>query len=161
MKAGIVTVSDRGSRGERKDTSGPALKKILEENGFDVIECKIVPDEFDEIVSILKQWCDMGIELILTTGGTGFSPRDITPEATRKVIEREAPGISELIRQEGLKSTRNSVLSRGISGICRKSLIINLPGSERGAKESLNAIVDILPHALELISGKVSDCGKD
>ncbi len=157
---GVLTVSDKGSRGERQDTSGPALKTLLEKNTFYVKAVKIVPDQADVITEALIEWVDSyGLDLILTTGGTGVSPTDITPEATRAAIERELPGISEVMRQKSFELTSHAVLSRGIAGIRKESLIINLPGSEKGASENLLTVLPALPHALYKIKGGVKDCG--
>ena len=160
--AGILTVSDKGSRGEREDTSGPALKDILESAGFSVERYEIVPDDQDRIRDTLIAWSDLHrLNLILTTGGTGFAPRDRTPEATAEAIDRAAPGISEAIRFFGLQKTPRAMLSRGVSGARGRTLIINLPGSERGARESIEAVLSSLPHALELLSGQGGECGTD
>lgn len=158
MKVGILTISDKGSRGEREDTSGPALKKMLAGIKAEVVQYRIVPDEKEAIIQTLKEWSDQGLHLILTTGGTGFSPRDNTPEATLAVIEKSAPGISEAIRFHGLKKTPRAMLSRAVAGIRRQTLIVNLPGSEKGARESLEAIIEVLPHAVETIRGLASEC---
>lgn len=148
----ILTVSDRSSQGIRADLSGPALKSQLEKNGFEVLAISIVPDETGVIEKQILEWVHAGkCSLILTTGGTGFAPRDITPEATRKVIERETPGISETIRRLSIEKTPHAMLSRAISGISQRSLIINLPGSPKAACESIDFILPVLNHALELI----------
>jgi molybdopterin adenylyltransferase len=160
FSAGILTVSDKGSRGEREDKSGSALKEMLKASGFQVARGETVPDEKDRIRDTLIAWCDLyRLNLILTTGGTGFSPRDLTPEATAAVIERPAPGLSEAIRWHGLQKTPRAMLSRAVAGIRGQSLIINLPGSEKGARESLEAILPVLPHALEILAGKGGECG--
>jgi len=153
MKTGILTISDKGSRGERRDTSGPALKEMMRQIGGETAFAQIVPDDIEIISRTLEEWCDQGAEIILTAGGTGFGPRDHTPEATRAVLDRETPGISEAIRQFGLAITSKAMLSRAISGIRKKTLIINLPGSERGARESLEAVLHVLPHALQMMEG--------
>lgn len=158
MKVGILTISDKGARGERIDTSGPALAEMVTRMGGETVRTRIVPDETDRIAATLVAWSDEGLDLILTTGGTGFSPRDVTPEATRSVLERETPGISEVIRQAGLAKTRTAALSRAVSGIRKLTLIINLPGSERGARESLEAVLDILPHGLAMLKGTGGEC---
>jgi len=160
MKVGVLTLSDKGSKGERKDTSGPAIREMVKKIGGEVVEYKIAPDDLETIKKTLIEWSDQGIHLILTTGGTGFSPRDNTPEATAAVIEKQAPGIAEAIRYYGLQKTPKAMLSRAVAGIRKQSLIINLPGSERGARESLEAILDTLPHAIELLTGKAGDCAK-
>jgi molybdenum cofactor synthesis domain-containing protein len=160
IKAGILTVSDKASRGEREDRSGPALRERLEAAGADVVRTAIVPDEQDEIRAVLMAWSDEGLDLVLTTGGTGLSPRDWTPEATRTVLDRETPGISEAIRAGGLGKTRTAMLSRAVSGIRRSTLIINLPGSEKSVREGLAAVIDVLPHAVEVLRGAAGDCAK-
>jgi len=160
FSAGIITISDKGACGEREDLSGPRLKKALEDAGMQVLMTKIIPDNQELIKHTLMEWCDMqNPDLILTTGGTGLSPRDVTPEATRMIIEREAPGFSEAIRSSGLKTTPHSMISRGISGVRGRTLIINLPGSPKGAGEGLDAILPALPHALSKLRGDTSECG--
>jgi molybdenum cofactor synthesis domain-containing protein len=159
LKVAILTISDKGHTGKRKDTSGPAIREIVSKMGWTVGEYAIVPDEIKAIKKALVGWSDAGINLILTTGGTGFSPRDNTPEATLAVIGKAAPGISEAIRYYGLQKTPKAALSRAVSGIRKQSLIINLPGSERAVRESLEAIIEILPHAIEVLCGQVSECG--
>lgn len=162
MRVGILTVSDRSFRGERKDLGGPALRRAISEGWellaeadrprVEVAATAIVPDERSQIAAKLVEWCDEGkLDLILTTGGTGFAPRDVTPEATLDVIERHAPGLAEVIRQESLRITLHAMLSRGVAGIRGRTLIVNLPGSPRGAVESLAVIMPVLPHAVELL----------
>ena len=158
MKVGILTISDKGSRGERADSSGPAIREILSRVKAEVVCYQVVPDEPDIIKKKLIEWSDQELSLIVTTGGTGFSPRDNTPEATRAVIEKEAPGISEAIRYYGLQKTPKAMLSRGVSGIRKQTLIINLPGSEKAVRESLEAIIDCLPHAVDVMSGEAREC---
>jgi molybdenum cofactor synthesis domain-containing protein len=153
IRAGILTVSDRGSRGERPDTSGDAVRELLRAIDAVVEKYEVVPDERDRIASLLRAWCDDGIELVLTTGGTGLASRDVTPEATLDVAERLAPGIAEAMRAEGLRHTPKAMLSRSVAVVRGRTLIINLPGSEKGARESLGAIIDVLPHAVELLRG--------
>jgi len=155
IKVGVLTVSDRSFRGEREDESGPTIRRIVLEHLDAVIAGEgIVPDEIDAIASKLVEWCDeKGLDLILTTGGTGFSPRDLTPEATMKVIGREAPGFNEAMRSEGFKKTPHALLSRGISGIRGKTLIINLPGSPKAVAEGLCLILPAIPHAIETLTG--------
>lgn len=153
MKIGVLTVSDRGSRGEYEDRSGPLIISILESRTpWQVSQRAIVPDEINAIADTLTTWADQGVNLILTTGGTGFAPRDITPEATRRVIERETPGIAEALRAESLKITRHAMLSRAVAGIRGQTLIINLPGSPKAVRENLDVLLPVLPHALELLS---------
>lgn len=154
MKIGILTISDRGARGEYEDRSGPLIAQILSTNtSWQISHKAIIPDEFEVIVQTLEQWCDEEVNLLLTTGGTGFAPRDITPEATKKVIERETPGIVEALRMESLKITRHAMLSRAVAGIRGKTLIINMPGNPKAVKENLDMLLPVLPHALELLMG--------
>jgi molybdopterin adenylyltransferase len=155
FKAVVITVSDSCYSGEKVDTSGPALVDALTKAGFDIAAVEIVPDEQLMIeVALQKYLADTGVNLILTTGGTGFSPRDVTPEATRTVIEKPAPGISELLRQTGAEQTPLSWTSRGESGIAKDKLIINLPGSPRAMAHSIEVLKPILNHALDLVSGR-------
>ena len=159
--AAVITVSDKGSRGERVDTSGPMLEKLVSEHGYQVIHTAIIPDDLEKIKSELIACCDeQRAALVLTTGGTGFSPRDVTPEATKAVIERETPGIPELMRAESMKITPRGCLSRSAAGIRGRSLIINLPGSEKAARENLLAVLDSLEHGLQMLYSEGSaDCG--
>ncbi len=157
---GILTVSSKGSRGERDDTSGEQLKKQLIGADFRLAAYRIVPDDQQAISSTLRQWVDQQkIDLVITTGGTGVSPDDLTPEATRTIISREVPGISEAMRQASLGITSRAMLSRGIAGIRAESLIINLPGSEKAARENLETVLPVLAHALYKIKGGSADCG--
>jgi len=159
MKAGILTVSDRSSRGEREDASGPALHAWLTERGVKEVHIEVVPDEEDRISAALRKWADVeGFEIILTTGGTGVSPRDVTPDATRKVVERTIPGFAERMRSKSLEKTPMAIISRAIAGVRKQSLIINLPGSPKGAVENLEAVWDAVPHAVAKIQGDPSDC---
>ena len=154
ISVGILTVSDRSYRGERKDASGPLIRQLVAERLGAVVELEdVVPDERDVIASTLVVWCDEGLDLILTTGGTGFAPRDVTPEATKDVIEREAPGLAEAMRAEGLKATPHAMLSRAIAGIRGSTLIVNLPGSPRAVQEGLEVILPALPHGIEILKG--------
>lgn len=157
---GIITVSDRSSKGEREDLSGPEIKKWAEKMGYSVISEVIVPDEVNEISDELKRMSDEKISLVLTTGGTGFAPRDVTPEATLNVIDKRTPGFAEVMRSESLKITSHAMLSRAESGIRNRTLIINLPGSPKAVRENLGFIEKAVPHALDLILGDVSDCGQ-
>lgn len=152
VQFGLLTVSDRSSRGERDDLAGPALKARLETSGHQVALIAIVPDEIPEISSLLMQWCDNEpVDIILTTGGTGFTPRDVTPEATQAVIEKSTPGIAEAARAFSLKITPHAMLSRNAAGIRGNTLIINLPGNPKAAVEILDYLLPVLPHAVELI----------
>lgn len=153
FSAAVLTLSDQGAAGLREDTSGPAVRERLAELGIAVATHAIQADDSDAIAERLQEWVDAGISLIVTTGGTGFGPRDNTPEATRRVIQRDAPGLAELMRAEGLRKTPMAALSRGICGIAGRTLIVNLPGSERAVRENLDALAPVLPHALQLISG--------
>lgn len=157
--AAVITVSDKGYRGEREDTSGPNLCALLKEHGFDVVYTSIVPDEKEQIKSEFIQCSDKKISLILSTGGTGFSPRDITPEAAMEIIERTTPGIPEAMRAESMKITPKGCLSRSVAGIRDRSLIITLPGSKKASAENLLAVLEPLKHGLEMLLGEGSaDC---
>lgn len=159
FKAGIITVSDRCSKGIREDKSGPEIKRILEENGYEICALKIVSDDIDEIKAALLDMCGR-TELIITTGGTGLSPLDNTPEATMEIAEKNVPGISEAIRIKSMQITNRAILGRGVSVIRDNTLIINLPGSVKAVRESLEFIIDVLPHALSVLGGNVEDCGR-
>jgi molybdopterin adenylyltransferase len=162
MRVGILTISDRGAKGDREDESGKLIKDMVSQIRGKVERYEIVPDDEEQIAARLKTWSDEDdLDLILTTGGTGFSPRDTTPEATLTVIERLAPGIPEAMRAEGMKKTPRAMLSRAVAGIRRKTLIINLPGSVKGVKESLSAILPALPHGIEIIRGQTGECGSE
>lgn len=155
----VLTTSDKGSRGEREDTSGPALRKVLSERGFTVADHALVPDRIEEIRRTLLDWVDQRkIDLIVTTGGTGLSPSDVTPEAVRPLLEREIPGMAEAMRAASLLKTRNAMLSRALVGTRGQSLIVNLPGSRKAALENLEVLLPTLPHALEKIQGSTEDC---
>ena len=160
MKVGILTVSDKGAKGEREDRSGPAIREMMEAAGAEIVRTKIVADEQDQIRAALIDWSDEGLDLILTTGGTGFSPRDWTPEATKAVIDRETPGITEAMRRAGMEKTPTAMLSRAAAGIRKLTLIVNLPGSERAVRESLDAILPALPHGVDILKGAASECAK-
>lgn len=157
----VVTMSDKGARGEREDTSGLNLITILENRGYEKAFYSIIPDDKDLIIKTLNTLCDENkIPLILTTGGTGLAPTDVTPEAMDDVIEKEVPGIAELMRLESLKITPRACLSRGRAGIRKESLIINLPGSKKASEENILAVIETLDHAIEKMLGDQSDCGR-
>ena len=152
IRFGILTLSDRSSRGERADASGPALANLIQGEGWSVVRQSLLPDDESAIREILTAWSDSGeIDVVLTTGGTGFAPRDVTPEATRAVIQREAPGLAEAMRAASLKVTPHAMLSRIVAGIRGKTLIVNLPGSPKGAVENLQVILPVIPHAIQLL----------
>jgi molybdenum cofactor synthesis domain-containing protein len=153
----ILTLSDKGSKGEREDASGPLIREMLKGIDARVDYLDILPDEKELIKEKLIQYCKL-VDLVLTTGGTGLSPRDVTPEATLEVIERQVPGIAEAMRIEGLKKTRRSILSRAVAGVRGRTLIINLPGSPKAVKENIEIILEVLPHAIEKIKGDPSEC---
>jgi len=154
-RVAVLTISDRCSQGQCQDETGKVVQEIVKGLPSEIVEYDLVPDEQGLIEEKLVKYCDqLKVDLVLTDGGTGFSERDITPEATKSVVEREAPGIPEAMRFEGLKKTKRAMLSRGIAGIRKKTLIINLPGSTKGAKESLEAIMSELAHGLDMIAGK-------
>ncbi len=158
-KAAVITVSDKGSVGQRVDKSGPALKEMLEKT-FDVTGITIVPDEAPIIARTIVEMIDTrGIDLVVTTGGTGVSVRDVTPEATRTVIDRELPGFGEVMRMESYRITPHSIISRAMAGIRKESLIINLPGSPKAAVECLGFVFGAIPHALSKMKGDPADCG--
>jgi molybdenum cofactor synthesis domain-containing protein len=159
INVAILTLSDKGSRGEREDLSGPAIKEIIEKINARIEYYEIIPDEKDLIKEKLLNYSNK-VDIILTTGGTGLSPRDVTPESTREVIDREIPGIAESMRAEGLKKTNRAMLSRAVAGVRGSTLIINLPGSPQAIKENLEVILDVIPHAVEKIKGSSKDCAR-
>lgn len=160
-RAAIITSSDSGYRGEREDLSGPAIREILEREGYQVVSMEILPDDRIMLGEKMKEIADNGLaELILTTGGTGFSQRDVMPEATEDIIERRVPGIPEAMRAYSMTITRRAMLSRAAAGIRKKTLIINLPGSPKAVKESLEYIIGALDHGIEILTGEASDCAR-
>ena len=162
FKVVVLTISDRGSKGEREDSSGPLIRAMVKDLPAEVIHYEIIPDDKEMIIEALKKSADqLKADLILTTGGTGLSPRDVTPDATLKVIEKEVPGFSEAMRAESLKKTPHAMISRAITGIRGSSLIVNLPGSPKSVKENLTVILPALPHALSKLKGDPSECGQE
>ena len=161
FKVGVLTISDKGYAGERVDGSGALIIEILKKNDFCVEKYEIVPDEKDLISQSLIDMCDKDkVDLILTTGGTGFSPRDVTPEATMAVIERHVPGIPEAMRSKSLLITPKAMLSRAVCGIRKQTLIINMPGSPKAVEECLEIILPVLPHALQILTGQTGECAR-
>lgn len=160
MRTAIVTLSDKGSKGERQDESGTVIRDMMASIGASIERYELLPDEQSLIAETLARLCDSGgIDLIITTGGTGVAPRDVTPEATREVIERELPGMAEAMRAESLKKTPHAMISRAVAGIRKRTLIINLPGSPRAVRENLAVVLPALAHTVEKIKGDPSDCG--
>jgi molybdopterin adenylyltransferase len=159
ITAGVITLSDKGSRGERVDLSGPEVTRMLKEIGIETTCYEVVPDEADVIEKKLIEFVEeRRLDLVVTTGGTGVSPRDVTPEATLKVIDREIPGMAEAMRRESMLKTPHAMISRAVAGIRKTTLIINLPGSPKGVRENLAVILPALKHAIEKIKGDPSDC---
>ena len=157
MRATILVLSDAVSRGQRTDLSGPAVRELLEARGWHVAAVEVLPDDLGSIRKKLEALTDADdCDAVITSGGTGVGPRDVTPEATRAVMEKEIPGLAELMRAEGMKKTRRAALSRGVVGVRRGKLIVNLPGSPRGAREALESILDLLPHVVDLIQGRTA-----
>jgi molybdenum cofactor synthesis domain-containing protein len=155
IRAVVITVSDRCARGLAQDESGPALVRLLQEMGAEIVAAVVVPDDLEPLADRLRSFADdANVNLVITTGGTGLSPRDNTPEATRAVIQREAPGLAEAMRMETLRQTPQAMLSRGVCGVRSDALIINLPGAPKGVRESFNVIKPVLPHAIALLAGK-------
>jgi molybdopterin adenylyltransferase len=160
MRVGILVISDKGWRGERVDKSGQTAKEVISQLKIDILKYEVVPDEADIISSRLREWCDDGgLDLILTSGGTGLSDRDVTPEATLAIVDKVIPGLTEAMRMETMKRKPEAILSRAVAGSRGKCLIINLPGSPQAVQECLEVVLPVLPHALDILGGKVSDCG--
>ena len=155
-RALVITISDRSSTGQREDVSGPTAVEKLTANGFESAPPIVVADEREEIVAALRAGIEQGYDLIVTTGGTGLAPRDVTPEATLEVVDRTVPGVAELMRAEGLRTTPMAALSRAVVGVSGGTLVVNLPGSPRGVSESLDAVVQVLPHALDVLRGSTA-----
>lgn len=159
--AAILTTSDKGAAGEREDTSGAAIREMLESISVEVAKYEIVPDERDAVAKRLREWSDSGdVQLIVTTGGTGLGPRDVTPDATMSVLDYEVPGIAEAMRAEGLRHTPMSMISRAVAGVRNRVLIINLPGSPKGVRENLAVVLPVIQHALDLLAGGGADHGR-
>lgn len=160
FRCGVITLSDRGSRGERVDTSGPLVEEMLQAAGFVIAKSDMLPDQVEPIKALLQQWADEEhLDMIVTTGGTGVASTDVTPEATRAVIDREVPGLAEAMRMASLQKTIQAVWSRGIAGIRGNCLILNLPGSPKAVRENLAAVLPALAHGLEKLQGSTVDCG--
>jgi molybdopterin adenylyltransferase len=162
MLAGVLVISDKGWRGERFDKSGPVAKEVISRLGIEVVKYEVVPDETEIISTRLREWSDvLGLDLILTSGGTGLSPRDVTPEATLAVVDKIIPGLTEAMRIDTMKRKPEAILSRAVAGSRGKCLIVNLPGSPKAVKECLEVIISVLPHALDILGGRTSECGHD
>lgn len=162
IRVGVITISDRASRGEAEDKSGQVIKNMVRQIQAEPAAYVLIPDEAELITEELIRMCDeLALDLIVTTGGTGLGPRDVTPDATLQVIEREVPGISEAMRAEGLKKTPHAVLSRAVAGVRRRTLIINLPGSPKAVEECLGVVLPALPHAIEVIRGEATECAAE
>ena len=160
-RVAVITASDKGYKGEREDLSGPAVKEIVEAAGYQVVSMDILSDDREMLGARMAEIADLGLaELILTTGGTGFSQRDVTPEATEDVIERRVPGIPEAMRAFSLTITKRAMLSRATAGIRKRTLIINLPGSPKAVRESLEVVMDSLGHGIEILTGEAGECGR-
>ncbi len=161
MRVGVITISDRGFRGEREDASGEVIREMMRGLGAEVEFSTVVPDEQEKIKEVLLQGADgMGLDLIVTTGGTGVSPRDVTPEATLEVIDRQIPGFAEAMRMEGLKKTPHAMISRAVCGVRGRTLIINLPGNPKAVREGLEVLMQAIPHTIAKIQGDPRDCAE-
>jgi molybdopterin adenylyltransferase len=160
-RAAVVTVSDRCFSGEREDESGRVVRVVLEDAGIEVTRTETVPDDFYALTDLMGEICSKGFDLIVTSGGTGLSERDVTPEATLSVIDREVPGMAEAMRAESLKVTPHAMISRAVCGLAGRTLIINLPGSPKGARECLEVVLPAVPHALDVASGGASECAAE
>lgn len=159
VRAGVITASTKGASGERTDESGPAMVEGLRAAGFEVVSQELVPDDVERIAAAIRAAIAAGANVVLTTGGTGLSPNDVTPEATRRVIDREIPGIAEALRARSLEKTAHGMLSRAVAGAAGAALVVNLPGSPRAVRESLEVLLPVLPHALELLAGESGEGG--
>jgi len=159
VRAGIITVSTRGASGERADESGPAMRDGLTAAGHEVVSAALVPDDVGKVANAILDAVRAGANVVLTSGGTGLSPNDVTPEATRRVIDREVPGIAEALRAASLAKTPHGMLSRGVAGAVGATLVVNLPGSPRAVRESLEVLLQVLPHAVELLAGDTGESG--
>jgi molybdopterin adenylyltransferase len=159
IRAGIITVSTRGASGERADESGPAMKDAIKAAGHEVVSTQLVPDDVAKVANAILDAVRAGANVVLTSGGTGLSPNDVTPEATRRVIDREVPGIAEALRARSLAKTPHGMLSRGVAGAVGTTLVVNLPGSPRAVRESLDTLLPVLPHAVELLAGESGESG--
>jgi len=159
VRAGVITVSTRGASGERADESGPAMRDRLIEAGAEVVHSQIVHDDVERVATAILGAVRAGANVVLTTGGTGLSPNDVTPEATRRVIDREVPGIAEALRARSLEKTAHGMLSRGVAGAVGSALVVNLPGSPSAVRESLDVLLPVLPHAVELLAGQSGERG--
>jgi molybdenum cofactor synthesis domain-containing protein len=160
FKVAVVTVSDKGARGEREDESGRAIAEVVKAQGWEIVETRIIPDNIEEIIETLVELCDRRMDLVLTTGGTGFAVRDNTPEATLAVVERQVPGLAEAMRAETSKKNPRAILSRAVAGIRKQTLIVNLPGSPKAVRECLEVIMPALPHGLEVLTGRARECAQ-
>lgn len=159
LKVGVITASDKGSQGEREDLSGALLKELVKEIDGEVVQYIVLPDDQELLAEQMKKWVDnKGLDLILTTGGTGFSLRDVTPEATIAIADRMVPGIAEVMRSESLKITPKAMLSRAVAALRKRTLIINMPGSPKAVKECWMAIAPAIPHGLQILKGEASEC---